>query len=89
MAIKVVVTGEANITVSGTDCTVAVPVTAYDDLNTPIASTIISVSNAYAATNLLALLVGKAQTAVATWKTGLAVIETIKGKLGVLTGKTL
>jgi hypothetical protein len=89
MAISVVITGEATITVSGLDCTVAVPVTAYDDLSTPIASTTISVSNAYAATNLLALLVGKAQTAAAAWKTQLAVIEAIKAKLGVITGKTL
>lgn len=80
--IRVFVTGQCIVSINGTNYSVDVPATAYDDGNTVVGTINLNVTGPL--TDTQAQFKTKLVTASNTWKASVQTIETMKAKLGRL-----
>lgn len=81
------VTGNPTLTISGTNYSASVPVTAYDDDNTPIGWESLIITGLISES--VVAFKTKLKAAADAWKPSVVIAETLKAKLGRLEGMRL
>lgn len=80
--LRIFITGYPTVTVAGTNYEASIPVTAYEEGNTPVATTMLVITGAQ--TDTKAQFLTKLKTASDTWEAGVVLSETMRVKLAGL-----